>query len=131
MAYRPQLDPHIVLDAGSMAGDLTSDVTIINKLSMVSYAYSWTGTTPVGTVSVQLSNDYKLSADGQTVVNPGTWTTMTVDYNGSPVTTVPVSGNTGNGFVDIDATAAYAIRTIYTRGSGTGSLTVTIAGKVT
>lgn len=137
MSTRPQFNPYIVIpnalaqpaNTGSMAANIISAPTIVQKLSMISYQASWAGTTPVGTISVQLSNDFSLNADGS-IHNAGTWTTMTFNYNGSPATSVPVTGNTGNGMIDIDATGAYAIRLVYTAGSGTGTLQVTIAAKV-
>lgn len=129
MSSRPQLNPESVITNGDMSGNLTSLPTIIQKLSMISYALSWSGSTPVGTVSVQVSNDYAKNADGS-VANPGTWNTMTVSLAGVNVTTIPISGNTGNGFIDIDQSAAYAMRLIYTFGSGTGSLNAVINGKV-
>lgn len=129
MAFRPELKPFLVITDGDMSGNITSDPTIIQKISMLSYSYSWSGSTPVGTVSVQVSNDYSLDAQGNTA-NAGTWNTLTLNVGGVPSTTVAVSGNTGNGFIDIDQLGAYAIRTIYTAGSGTGTLQCMIAGKV-
>lgn len=129
MSTRPLLKPFSVIKNGDMSGSLISAVTIIQQLSMLGYGLSWVGTTPVGSVSVQFSNDYSLNSDG-TVMNPGTWSTATVNYQGSPVTVVPVTGNTGNGFIDIDSTGAYAIRLIYTAGSGTGTLQCLINAKV-
>lgn len=83
----------------------------------------------MGTVSVQVSNDYALDAKGD-VANSGTWNTIFfIDTAGSVATSFAVSGNTGNGQVDIQ-TGAYAIRTLYTRASGTGTLQVTVSGKV-
>lgn len=96
---------------------------------MVSYGLSWTGTSPIGAVSVQVSNDYSQNADG-TINSTGTWSTMTLQVAGVPVTSIPITGNTGNGFIDIDQTAAYAMRLVYTATSGTGTLLVTVVGKV-
>lgn len=129
MSSRPQLAPEQVITNGSMAGNLTSKVTIIQKLSMLSYSYSWAGSSPVGTISVQVSNDYSQNADG-TVANAGTWTSITLNVSGTPSTTMSISGNTGSNFIDIDSIAAYAIRTIYTAGSGTGTLQSYVVGKV-
>lgn len=123
MSSRPLFTPHTVVDAGDMSADIISDPTIITNLSMFSYAISWAGTAPVGTMSVQVSNDYSQNAAGK-VMNAGTWTTVTLS---APT---PVTGATGNGFIDIDATAAYAIRAVYTATSGTGELTVVAVGKV-
>jgi len=130
LSYRPQNSPYPVILNGDMSqATLTSDVTIIQKVSMMSYGYSWAGSTPVGTISVEVSNDYALNADG-TVKNAGTWNVLVLNVGGSPVTSVSVSGNTGNGFIDIDQLGAYAIRTIYTKGSGTGTLQAIFTGKV-
>lgn len=124
MSSRPQLTPHKVITNGSMAGNLTSSVTIIQKLSMVSFDIAWSaGSTPVGTITVEVSNTYAQNADGS-VKTAGNWNTLT------SLGTLSVSGNSGNGFIDIDDISAYAIRLVYTRSSGSGTLNVTINGKV-
>ena len=125
MASRPLLSPFSVISSGDMsAASIASAVTLLPQLSMVSYDVSWVGTAPVGVVTVEVSNTYKQSADGS-VLNPGNWTTLVLS---APT---PVSGNSGNGFIDVDATAGYAIRLVYTRTSGTGTLNATVNGKVT
>ena len=132
MSTRPQFSPMPVFNATTgqaMAGNLTSLVTIIQKLSMISYGVSWSGSTPVGTLSVQVSNDYAQNPDGS-VKTAGTWNTVILNVGGTPSTTIAVSGNTGNGFIDIDQMAAYAIRLIYTAGSGTGTINAVINAKV-
>lgn len=129
MAQRPSFSPYPVITNGDMSGSLTSVVTIIQKLSMISYSLSWAGTSPVGTVSVQASNDYAVYPDG-TVKNAGTWSTLTLSVNGSPVSTIAISGNTGNGLIDLNSCAAYAIRLIYTRTSGSGTMQAVINAKV-
>ena len=126
---RPQLKPQSVVTNGNMAGNLTSEVTILSNLSMASYGLSWSGTAPVGAVAVQLSNDYSVNPNG-TVNNPGTWNTATLNYLGSQVQSIPVTGSPGSGFIDVSDTAAYAIRLVYTATSGTGTLQVVINGKV-
>lgn len=84
----------------------------------------------MGTVAVQVSNDYALSPNGQEVLDAGTWTTLPLmDDSGVIVSSLPVTGNTGTLFVDV-TTAAYAIRLFYDRTSGTGTLQATIVGKV-
>lgn len=131
MATRPKIPPELVINAGSMAGDLTSSPTIIQSLSMPTYQLSWSGTSPVGTVSVQVSNDFALNADG-TVKNSGTWDSLYLVVGSSaPSQTIAISGNSGHGFIDVPLTGAYACRLIYTRSSGTGTLNVTFSAKVT
>jgi hypothetical protein len=97
---------------------------------MISYSFTWSGTAPVGTVSVQVSNDYAENAMGA-VQNPGTWNNVPLVYNGNQVFAVPLTGNTGQGFVDIDSLAGYAIRPIYTFTSGVGVLQSILEAKVT
>lgn len=129
MSTRTTLRPTTVINAGSMAGNLTSTPTILQSLSQLCYTYSWAGTSPVGTVSVQISNDYALNAVGG-VANAGTWTTLEINVAGVPATSAPVSGNTGSGAIVLSDLAGYAARTIYTAGSGTGTLTAVVNGKV-
>jgi hypothetical protein len=112
-----------------MSGNITSAVSIIQKISMFSYSYSWAGAGPSGNISVQVSNDYALDPQGN-VKNAGTWNTLTLDSAGTATTSISVSGNTGTGFIDIDQCGAYAVRTLYVRTSGTGTLQSTINGKV-
>lgn len=122
MASRPIFSPFPVIVNGNMSTNITSAVTIIQNLSMLSYDISWTGT-PVGTFSVQVSNTYTQNGAG-VVQNAGNWTTLTLS---SPTT---ATGSSGNGFIDIDEIGAFAIRLVYTAGSGSGTLNATIAGKV-
>ena len=123
MSSRPLLQPMPVIVDGDLATPLTSLVTIISNQSMMSYEYVWTGASPVASVDVQVSNDYSQNADG-TVRNTGNWASL-------PLSTSPsVTGNTGVGVVDIDQLGAYAIRTVITPISGTGTINVTYKGKV-
>lgn len=123
MASRPLLAPFPVIVNGNMASAITSIPSIIQNTSKISYDISWSGTAPSGTLSVQVSNTYAQNAAGQ-VSNAGDWTTITLS------STPTVSGNTGSGFIDIQETAAYAIRLVYTPISGVGTMNATIAGKV-
>ncbi len=130
MSTRTGLNPHVVIDAGDMsATSITSEATLLQSLSMASYEVSWTGTSPVGTLVLQVSNSYALGPTGQ-VSATGTWTTVPVDLSGGEVTSIPITGNTGNGFIDIAAHAGYAMRLVYTKASGTGTLHAVFKGKV-
>lgn len=128
MSTRPYLKPNPVIKNGDMSGNITSSPTLLIGATKASYAFSWAGTSPVGTVALQGSNDFSLNGDG-TVNNAGTWSTYTLNYLGSPVQSVPVSGNTGNGMIDVE-TGANAVRVIYTAGSGAGTMQCIFTGKV-
>jgi hypothetical protein len=130
LSTRPQIKPFQVVVNGDMSANITSTPTIISNLSRLSYGISWSGTSPVGTLSVQASNDYALNPDGRTAANAGTWNTLTFMSGGSAVQSIAVSGNTGNGFIDIGPCGAYALRLVYTKTSGTGTLQATVVGKV-
>jgi hypothetical protein len=123
MSSRPLIKPHAVIENGDMSSSITSDVTIIQNVSMLSFDISWVGSSPVGSMSVEVSNSYSQNADGS-VKNVGSWTALTLS------TAADVSGNTGNGFIDLEQLAAYAVRIKYVRTSGTGTINVTVNGKV-
>lgn len=124
MASRPLMAPYQVITSGNMASaSITSTVTIISNTTLVSYSLSWTGSTPVGVISVEVSNDYSENVDGS-VRNSGNWTPMTLQGS------TAVSGNTGTAMVNLAEMAAYACRLKYTRTSGTGTLQGYIVGKV-
>lgn len=130
MSARTVLRPHLVITNGDMSqASITSQPTILNSLTKFSYEVSWTGTSPVGTLALQVSNSYALNPNGS-VGNAGTWTSVPVDVNGSEVTTIAISGNTGNGFIDVTVNAGYAVQLVYTKVSGTGTLTAIVNGKV-
>jgi hypothetical protein len=128
MSSRTALRPTPVISAQSMAANITSTPTILQSLTVVNYAVSWTGTSPVGELSVEASNDYVEGATGG--LSGGTWNVVPLTLNGSTVTEIPITGNSGNGMIDIPGLGAAAVRLVYTATSGTGSLTATIAGKV-
>jgi hypothetical protein len=129
LSYRPQITPYKVIEDGDMStARITSEPTIVQKLSQFSYQYVWSGSSPVGVVTVEASNDFELDATGA-VKNTGHWNTISFSYNGTIVTDLPVSGNTGQGLLEIE-TKAFALRTVYARTSGTGTLNVTAVGKV-
>lgn len=130
MSTRTTLRPYSVITNESMAADITSEVTILQSITGVSYAVSWSGTTPVGTLAVQCSNDYSINQDG-TVNNSGTWIPMYVSINGgAPAASISISGNTGKGIIELERTNVYAIRLFYDAGSGVGTFNATIVGKV-
>lgn len=136
MSTRTTLRPQQVIpsaqaspaNTGSMAANLTSAPTVLNSLTKLSYAVSWTGTSPVGTLAVQVSNDYTEQGTGG--VTGGTWNSLPLNYNGTSVTSIPISGNSGNGFIDVDSLSGGAVQLLYTYESGTGTMTAIVTCKV-
>lgn len=129
MSDRPLIKPDPLkplISGGDMSASITSPAIIIQRLPGISYDIAWTGT-PTGTFSVQVSNSYSINADGS-VANAGNWSTLPP---AAFIGTLPApSGSPGNGFIDVIGTEAYAIQLVYTRSSGSGSLTVLPSAKV-
>lgn len=123
MASRPILSPYSVITNASMATTVTSQVTVVQNVSVLSYDISWTGTAPVGQLFAQSSNTYSQNADG-TVANSGNWNNLPLSMNAT------VSGATGSGIIEVDCSGTYAIRIQYIPASGVGVLNATVAGKV-
>jgi hypothetical protein len=130
MSTRTNLRPTPVITNGDMsAASITSKATVLQSITKFSYEVRWTGSSPVGTLAMQVSNSYSLNVDGS-VGNAGTWIAVPLDINGSEVSSIPVSGNADNGFIDCEVQGGYAVRLVYTKVSGTGTLNATINGKV-
>lgn len=129
MSTRTVLRPNTLPTIDMSVASTPSSPTILQGLSMVSYAISWTGSGPTGTLSLEVSNDYALEPNG-IAANVGTWNLAPMDVNGAFATSISISGNTGNGFIDVVATGSYACRLIYTKSGGTGIMTIVVSGKV-
>jgi len=131
MSLRPQLQPYQVITSGNMAltDGITSLVTLIPNFSLVSYTYSWSGSSPVGTVKVQVSNDYALDAVG-VVARAGNWADVSFLRGSATASSVALSGSSGSDGIVLPLVGAYAIRLVYTRTSGTGTLQAYICAKV-
>ena len=130
MSTRTTLRPTPVIVNGDMSqATIASEATILQSLTMVSYEVSWTGSTPIGILELQVSNTYALNAVGG-VENSGIWTSMPLDIQGNEVMSIPITGNTDNGFIDATLPGGYAIRLLYTKTSGSGTFNATINGKV-
>lgn len=117
-------------NGNSMAANITSSPQILYLMSKASFSFSWTGTSPIGTISVNGSNNYVQNGYGtQAAINTPIWDPLTLNYQGSAVTTIPVTGNSGSGIIDITATGIYALQFVYTFTSGTGNMTVYFCSK--
>lgn len=130
MSSRPLIKQYHAINDGSMSADITSVISHIPMVTVGSYAYSWSGSSPIGDISVEVSNDYSPGGIEGTPANAGTWTAIYFTLNGSSVVnSAPVSGNSGTGLIEWSTGAAY-IRTKYTRTSGSGTLQAYLNGKV-
>ena len=102
---------YVSLAAGDMTQTLTSASTDIRFLDDIVIYFNFTGT-PTGTFGVQVSPDNSA------------WYDLTL------VPTPTASGSAGNARISMYQLPDHYIRAKYTPSSGSGSLTVTIAGKM-
>ena len=115
------LKPFLVITAGNMAlTSVTSSPTNIQFLDNVGYEFDWTGSTPIGVITIEVSYSYAQDINGN-VTNTGTWTSLGLS--------IAVSGNTGSAVVDLNQLSAPYVRAVYTKTSGTGTLTGYCGGK--
>jgi len=127
MSSRPLLKPQKVMDAVVANQDRTSLVTNTNMVSMPSYAIAWENNV-TGTFTVEVSNDYIAPVGVQPEqVDSGTWVPVSL------TTPVVAAGTADTAFIDVALIGAAYIRLKFTDGSsgtGSGTITATLAGKV-
>lgn len=110
------LQPFKLVSAASMGASVTSPPVEVKLQDNVGFQMNWTGS-PVGTFSFQVSMDYLADTNGN-VVNAGNWITL-------PVTpAITAAGVPDVAYVDLNQISATYARVVYTRTSGTGSLTI-------
>lgn len=108
--------------AGDMAGSLNSNAIDLNQQYVAAIQAVFTGA-PVGTFKLQISNDSPAINPGS--VNKGSGVVNWTDYTGSSQA-ISAAGN----FSWLLADIGYRwVRLVYTRSSGTGSLTAAISSK--
>jgi hypothetical protein len=99
----------LILD-GDMAGNITSTTQNVQEAVSFSVHGIWTGTSPVGTLDIQGSNDG-------------------VNFTSVLSSPAAISGNSGQIMVNVEKHAYAYIRLVYTETSGTGTLNVYVNGK--
>jgi hypothetical protein len=92
---------------------VTSSVTNVTYGDNIGIAVNWTGTSPVGALDIQVSND------------GSTW--VSLDFGSS----IAISGNSGNALININQLPYAQIRAVYTKTSGTGTLYASLTAKQT
>lgn len=99
----------LIITAGDMSGSLASLKYDISEINNYSVQFVWSGTSPVGTVNVLISNDG-----------------VNFDLLASAIA---ISGNTGNKVIK-DSNCGYKyIKAVFTFTSGIGTLNASISGK--
>lgn len=115
--------PVLLLSAGSMASTIHSNGQELSDMIVGAIQAEWSGS-PIGIISLQVSNDnvpISPTIGGDPAANVVNWS----DYTNSATA---VSG-AGNFMWNMTLMGFKWARVIYTRTSGTGSLTVEFMGK--
>lgn len=128
MSTRTRIAP-VTLPVLNMASSSNSQAMILKSNTGFSFSVAWAGSTPTGTLQLQVSDDYSLSPTGQ-IINSGTWNNAPMNVNGAYATTISISGNTGNGMIDASPTRVHAVRLAYTESGGTGTMTIVFTAGV-
>lgn len=117
-----QQRPVIALfSSGNMSSNLTSPVIDVRSNDNIGIELVWTGV-PVGTFSVQVSEDYQQNDSGG-VVLAGDWITLSLE---NPIS---ANGSADSAYIDINQLAAPWLRVVYTATSGSGSLNGYLSAK--
>jgi len=128
MGRKNNLKSFAIINAQSMASNITSSVTDIQWLDDIGIQFVWSGS-PTGNFQILVSADY----NNQSPTTPtGNFVPLTVTYyNGTTfITSNMIPTSLGSPiYVDLALLSAPFIQVSYT-GSGTGTLTATITAKM-
>lgn len=113
MSRKSVLQPFRMIDAGDISGNLTSVETSTINLDSALILITWTGTSPVGTVTVEGRNGTK---SGWVTINMGA--------------SIDISGNSGDHQLIFTELPFTDMRLKYAATSGSGSMIATITAKV-
>ena len=110
-----------MLDAVSLSTDQTSTATNVLNLDYASIQVIWSGgSSPVGTITIQGTN---IDPDLPSFSSTTDWATL--ELSG----TVSVSGNSGNHSIVFEQLPFHSIRFVYTRSTGTATLSAHLSSK--
>ena len=112
MSRKNVIKSYKMFDETSMASSQTSVTVNVINLDIASIFFEWSGSSPVGVLTLQARN-----GEG------GTW--YDLDMGG----TMSVSGASGSHQLQLTEIFFTDLQLIYTRSSGTGSMTATITAK--
>lgn len=110
----------------SLSASFNSAPTIVRFLDNISYQINVTTTNSQGTFDVEVSNDYYVNeANGDVVVNSGTWVPLTL-AGGTPT----VAAADTNITISLTQLPYYAVRLSYTSSvAGTGTCSIYVSAK--
>ena len=101
-----------MFDSGDISGTITSPATNTRQVDVASIAINWTGTSPVGVLTVEARNG-----------EDDTWSEL--DFGQA----INITGNTGEHTILFNELHFEEIRLVYTATSGTGTLDAILLAK--
>ncbi len=112
MSRKNVVSSYSMINAGSLAGNITSSTTNVLNLDKASIHLSWSGSSPAGTLVVEARNG-----------DNDDW--YELDFG----STISISGASGDHQIVFNELPFTSIRLVYTRSSGSGSLDAIITSK--
>lgn len=109
---------HKMFDEVDISSTQTSEASSVLGLDYCTIHVTWSGSSPVGTITVEATNDRIDTTD--------TPVYRELDFGA----TISVSGNSGEHDLVINELSFNAIRIKYTSSSGTGTMTARLVAKV-
>lgn len=107
-----------MFDDGDISGTITSSETNVINLDKASIHITWTGSSPVGVLTIEASNQDP-DKNSPAVV----WKEL--DFGSA----IDVTGNSGEHDIIFNELPFNVIRVVYTSTSGTGSINATLTAK--
>lgn len=104
-----------LINAGDMSSSITSSAMNTKYQDNVGLNIVWSGTSPVGAITVEVRNAYSGVSGGWTALDFGT--------------SIAITGNSGTHALNVHQTPYEELRVNYVRTSGTGTLYVTASAK--
>ncbi len=100
------------LEAVDLSINHTSEITDVQNLDNIGISVSWSGTSPIGELFVEVTNDTDKP-------DQASWIWTQLDF-GAPIA---ITGNTGSHLININQVPFTKMRLQYEAGSGIGQLT--------
>ncbi len=117
MGRKNIIEAHEMFSTASISASNTSDVVYIKNQDKASILVSWSGSSPSGTLAVQVRNRREPTGAASA------WTTL--DMGAS----ISISGNTGSHTLIFNELPFSELRLVYTRASGTGTISAILVAK--
>jgi len=121
MSRKNVTKPYKIFDAVDISANQTSKIMNVERQDKGSIIIDWTGTTPIGVLTIEARNFNKQKTDEDTNT-----AFVTLDFGSA----INVTGNTGNHIIAFNEMPYTELRLVFTRTSGIGNLTATTTLKV-